>query len=1062
MKTTNAVVMEFRDFFARVTGFAPFAWQSRMAEEIAAKRRWPDRIALPTGVGKSNVVTIWAYTLAMELLQTESVRHMPLRLIYVVDRRIIVDAVDQQAQAIATLFSQSEVPGIRAMAAALRPYPEAPALEVARARGGVPSKQLWTRSPNQPTILTSTVDQAGSRLLFRGYGIAGGQQSLHAGLLGIDSLFILDEAHLSTPFVQTLTAIRHAQEEREVSAGLLPLSLVTMSATLPESGKGWAFSLSPVETEELADRLRRPKWMTMPLIALSANGESVEISGDDTANEVSHHENDDVPLAKAVDDFFVNRSQLQSAIVKQVGRITKDLGSGIGVVVLNHVAAARALFTVLKRKSTDDKAERGNIREVVLLTGRIRGYDRDALLRRWLPQMQAQRPMDSARVGVVWVIATQTIEVGADFDFDALITECAPLPALRQRLGRLNRLGRITSGVGYIVRPEHAKGIYSDAALRTTWDWLSHPVRDQAQRPTSEAELSTRPSPFNATVPAGENIVIIDGSSAALDEEIAQNPPAGTEDRPLDAPILLLPHLEAWSQTRLQPLWESDITPFLHGKQTRVPDVHVVWRGDLTQDILLRASQDAECESQIADYLSWVPPVNGESLDMPVWAVRQWLEGVPVQPLLADFDSTAMDDVDPPDPKSGQRRMAWRWNKSRGNSARSNAKKAVAAALYVVAPEDIHPGDTILVPVDYGGTDAWGWNLWSDAKNSPNPVTDVGDLASVGQHRRHLRLTLDLLQAGCVPDIFTDTPWRATFLDLVALTGSETPRAEFRAALDQWLQLVMPLMMPEMQSIMQECRAFLPSTAWQAYPAVLGPGIVILWYAEAGEEPLDDAEEATNCLGDQPGLTLPTLQAHQDAVAAWVDLYTEHRLVPAHLAEIARWAGKYHDLGKLDPRFQLMMHRGDVVAMMADTEPVAKSNMDPRDRQAFMRAQQSAKYPQGQRHEELSVRLAQSMDFQAVDHDHLPLLWHLIGTHHGWGRPWFPANADPEPVSIVTLYQGQKVQGESTPKLDQLNAGWADQFEQLQARYGFWGLAYLESIVRLADYQASATKGGPQ
>jgi CRISPR-associated endonuclease/helicase Cas3 len=74
--------------------------------------------------------------------------------------------------------------------------------------------------------------------------------------------------------------------------------------------------------------------------------------------------------------------------------------------------------------------------------------------------------------------------------------------------------------------------------------------------------------------------------------------------------------------------------------------------------------------------------------------------------------------------------------------------------------------------------------------------------------------------------------------------------------------------------------------------------------------------------------------------------------------------------------------------------------------------------------------------------DEQELLLHLIAAHHGRGRPHFPANEafDPERSAAEAAEAACEA-----PR----------RFAKLQRRYGRWGLAYLESLLRAADYAAS-------
>ena len=99
-------------------------------------------------------------------------------------------------------------------------------------RGGMYRSEAWARNPLQPTVVASTVDQVGSRLLFRAYGRGHGTWPIYAGLVANDSLILLDEAHCAQPFLQTLQAVRRFQTWASAPLGR-PFHPVVMSATPP-------------------------------------------------------------------------------------------------------------------------------------------------------------------------------------------------------------------------------------------------------------------------------------------------------------------------------------------------------------------------------------------------------------------------------------------------------------------------------------------------------------------------------------------------------------------------------------------------------------------------------------------------------------------------------------------------------------------------------------------------------------------------------------------------------------------------------------------------------------
>ena len=75
---------KFKEQFKLLTGNSLFPWQERLYSQHLSKGCIPTACSLPTGLGKTNVIAVWLLALA-------SGAKIPRRLVYVVNRRTVVD-----------------------------------------------------------------------------------------------------------------------------------------------------------------------------------------------------------------------------------------------------------------------------------------------------------------------------------------------------------------------------------------------------------------------------------------------------------------------------------------------------------------------------------------------------------------------------------------------------------------------------------------------------------------------------------------------------------------------------------------------------------------------------------------------------------------------------------------------------------------------------------------------------------------------------------------------------------------------------------------------------------
>src|ERR1700704_263424 len=97
----------FAAFFHAVHGYDPFPWQARLAEWVFTNG-WPEKaLDVPTGAGKTAAIDIAVFHLALEAHRTEK-RCAPVRILFVVDRRLIVDDAYERAKSIAEKLASAD------------------------------------------------------------------------------------------------------------------------------------------------------------------------------------------------------------------------------------------------------------------------------------------------------------------------------------------------------------------------------------------------------------------------------------------------------------------------------------------------------------------------------------------------------------------------------------------------------------------------------------------------------------------------------------------------------------------------------------------------------------------------------------------------------------------------------------------------------------------------------------------------------------------------------------------------------------------------------------------
>ena len=819
-------------------------------------------------------------------------------------------------------------------------------LPISTLRGGFADNRDWLEDPSLPAIIVGTIDMVGSRLLFEGYGVSRGMRAYHAGLLAVDSLVLLDEAHLCPPFealLRRIAAQRDGTLGAVADAGSItpPFHLMSLSATgrdVVELPPEKVFRLQPEDREE------------------------------PTANErLTAHKRLQVTTLTVPED-----------LTECMARRAIELGGGDSparVLVYcdsrkDAVAVKESIDKECSRRHRTGELPAGHTSE--LLVGERRVHEREDL-ETWLDDRGFLGGSIDRPDAPTFLVATSAGEVGVDLNADHMVCDLVACERLVQRLGRVNRRGGA-----------HRQAMIDVFALRP--ETKTNASKAEKEKTERAVERFTRRMAPLFALPLGED-GRYDASPAALVDlksNAADIVNAATTPAPLH-PELTRPLLDAWSMTSLkQHEGRPEVAPWLRGwEEDEEPQTTVVWRRHLPY--VRHGDEITTPPAMVAKFFRTAPIHATERLEAGSGRVFDWL--------LKRIARVGKRDADHDLAVKGEEIMVVLIDRAGdhvASSTMSELQRLAASAKSLGKAEqrqrnrrkeewrDRHlPGATLVVDARIGGVRGGMLNEKFEARAAT---------ADADESWRTL------------PDPAAERPRPLIGFRVEEVIGSEDEeRLTLPDDLDDW----------------RHVRTF--ETRLDAGGAARRGLAVFKWHDDVAGE------------GSRSILSVP--QSLPDHVQQVVERVHElaKRLLPEDEdeAEALTIAARLHDDGKAADRWQNAMNAP------RDDRPYAKT-----------RGGGNWRLLEGYRHEFGSLLKAERADLPNGTRD---LILHLIAAHHGNARPIINSSGcEDGPPSLLESRAGDA----------------ALRFARLQKRYGPWGLAWREAILRAADQSASRESSG--